>query len=197
MAEKRFDHLWHEAVVVAYGKIQKHARLAGDHVKEVRRNVYRFVAALLQMEKHHQPELARMIESEGKTVTQWMDAHFELIEAMGDMRNRIFSAIEAGVTEKEYVAEAEFAIVRKRVKVHDISKHADGVLAKESPLPAALQDQVAHFRDQYESAKSVNAGLRSKVSKLRIDLGVAVGRVDKLERTIKRLKKDIESVCAA
>ena len=85
----------------------EYAKKAREYVKEFSRSTYRFVAGVAQMQKEFHDEFVQMIENEGKTVTEWMNEHFEVIEAMGETRERILAAIEAGVTEDEYVAQCE------------------------------------------------------------------------------------------
>ena len=188
---KKFDHLWHDAIEVAYAEVQRHGRLAVGHFKELRRNVYRFAAGIAQLQKHWQREMIEMIKSEGRTVQQWMDEHFEIIEAMGETRERIYAAIEAGTTEREYVEQGELAVINKR-RVKNTAVKDDGVIPTPKTAFATDKDKAEHFVDLYQSMVSKYQCTKKELADARRDLGVTMARVRKMERTIERLKKDIE-----
>lgn len=181
-------------MLVAHERANRHARLVGTHVKEFRREMYRFAVAHLAAMKDHNNELVAMIASEGKTVSQWMDAKFELFEEMNDTRERLFSAIEAGVSEREYVAEAHVTVNRKRVAADALTAKDDGVIPQPSSGTMTPEERADEFRDLFESMKSKYQAVRHELRVTRQEFGRAEVRIRRLERTINRLKKDIESL---
>ena len=191
--ENSFDRLWHDTVTVAYGELNRHLRLLGTHVEGIRRQAYRFAKGVLELRKQHINKMVALIKSEGKTLQQWLDDHFAVIEQMGDTRERIAAAIESGVTEAEYVAEGEIAIVRKRLSGHKIKVKDDGVVPQPATTFASTEEKADYFRDLFESMTSKYQAVRAEARTLRSDLYRAVRRVDQLERSLRRVKKDIEA----
>ncbi len=192
---KNFNHLWREAAV-AYEGVKKHARLICMHVAEFRRDAYRFACSYILMEKHHHNELLDMIMSEGKTHTQWMEEHFALIEEMGETRERLFAAIESGVTETEYAKVDGAIIARKRIKVAKLMAKDDGVILQPSGKALTLQEIADEYRDLYESMTSKYQGIRKQLRIAEEELGHTKKRLRMMERTILRLKKDIQKLYA-
>ena len=192
---KNFNHLWREATV-AYDGLTTHGRLICTHVAEFRRNAYRLAQNYLQMEKHHHNELVDMIKSEGKTATQWMDERFALIEEMNETRERLFAAIEAGVTETEYVQEGTIVVTRKRVKAAKLLVKDDGVIPQPSGKAHTPEEIAEEYRDLFESMKSKYQGVRKRLRTTEEELGRTNVRLRKMERTIARLKKDIQNLYA-
>jgi len=193
MTTKRFDPLWRKALE-AYAEVTRHARLTAQHAHGFRRHTYRFAVAVLEMQKHYQNQFVDLIKSEGKTVSQWMDDHFAIIEEMGDTRGRILSAIEAGVTEQEYVGEDHVVIARKRVKASKLVPKDDGVIPQVSSEPMTPEERVKYLLKLHDSMVSKYQGVRHELRITRQELAQAQKRMRKLERTINRLKKDLESL---
>jgi len=190
----RFDHLWHDAVA-AYGQLQKYTRRLGKNVKEVRRYTYRFAVLVKEMTENHHNEFLAMVTGEGANVTQWFNERFELIEAMGDTRERIFQAIAAGVTEREYVTEGEIVLCRKRI---DVTSKPKDVAEPSAPREDAPLDQkLTHALAVVENLRSIKQTLRRDNTQLRKDLAIALRRIDKLERALKRAEKTIDMAIKA
>lgn len=187
----RFDHLWHEALV-AQASLERHARLVGHHVREFRRSAYRFAKAVLDMRTQWPNELRDMVLSEKLDLAAWLDRSFEVIEAMGDTRERIWAAIEAGVTEREYVAQGEIAIVKKRIKVPQEIRD-DGVIPQARPAGKSKEELADHYRDLYESIKSKYQGARDELRRLRHDNAILLRRVEQLERVVARAEKNLQA----
>ena len=189
--ETRFDPLWRNATV-AYGELHKYTRRMQSNVREVRRHAYRFAASVKVMLEYHHNEFLAMIASEGVNLQQWLNSHFELIEAMGDNRERIFQIIESGCTEREYVAEGSVVLGKKR-------------LAANKPIPtvvepppiaesASVEDKLADAVSRLESIRTERKDLRKRVAELETDLAVANRELEQLKRAIKRLEKQVEPI---
>jgi hypothetical protein len=178
-APKNFSHLWREATV-AYEGVKKHGRLTFQHVAEFRRSAYRFARSYLQMEKHHHNELVAMIKSEGKTATEWMEERFGLIEEMNETRERLFAAIESGVTETEYAKVGTIIIAHKRIKAAKLVGKDDGVIPQPSGKATTLQEIAEEYRDLYESMKSKYQGVCKQLRIVEKELGHTTVRVKKM-----------------
>lgn len=192
---KNFSHLWREAAV-AYEGVKKHGRLFCHHVAEFRRDAYRFACSYIQMEKNHHNELLDMITSEGKSHTQWMEEHFALIEEMNETRERLFAAIESGVTEAEYAKAGTVIIGRKRIKAAKLVAKDDGIILKPSGKAETLQEIADEYRDLYESMTSKYQGVCATLRVVEEELGHTKKRLRMMEHTILRLKKDIQKLYA-
>lgn len=190
---QRFDHVWHAAVVVAYERLCTFTRRLGANVKEVRRHAYRFTKGVIAMQKHYQDELIAMIASEGVTVQRWMDDHFEIIEGMGDTRERIFAAVEAGVTEREYVAQGEIVLGRKRIKTGSGKATATDAIPAPSVEPMTAEERAEHFRDLYDSMVSKFQAIRREHREALRHNALLERRVVRLECALKRAEKNIEA----
>lgn len=193
MSTKRFDPLWRKAQE-AYDEVKRHGRLTAKHAEAFRRWTYRFAIAILEMEKHYHNQFADLIKSEGKTVSQWMDDHFAVIEEMGDSRQHIFSLIEAGATEAEYLARDSVVIARKRIKTSKLVPKDDGVIPEPSSELMTPEERVKHLLKLHDSMVSKYQVVRHELRITREELVHTQVRMRKLERTIKRLKKDLESL---
>ena len=191
MSATRIDHLWRKALD-AFKDVERHCRLTVEHAEEFRRASYRFAAAILQMQKDDNEALMQLIKSESKTYSQWMDDHFGLIETMGDTRERICAAIEAGVTEREYMDRDSVVIARKRIKASDIVARDDGVIPEPSTEPMTPEERVKELLRINESLRSKYQAARKRAQIVEQELSLTNKRLRQLERTIKRLKRDLE-----
>lgn len=185
----KFDHLWHDATV-AFGELTKYRRRLALTVQKVRRHTYRFTRDVKLMNEHYHSELLALITSEQTTIQAWMDDHFAMIEQMGDTRERIFMAIDNGVTEAEYVEEGEIMLCRKRVKV---AAPTTEVAEPPAPKPTATpEEKLAHEKAASESLRSTNQTLRRELSQTRRDLAIAMRRIDLLVRDNTRARKALD-----
>lgn len=198
--EKRFDHLWHETVEVAYKALLVHARLTDEHVREYSRNAYRFGKGLLEMHKHHRDELIAMVKSEGKTLTDWEDEHFETIERFKQTRERLLAAIEAGVTEAQWVDRADTRIASKRIRAAEKAIPIAGkeIIPEVRGAASTTDEQVVELEELVDSARGINKGLRVRIRALKKALQVAKqerayaeARLEERELVITRLKNDL------
>lgn len=196
----RFDPLWH-AARVSYEDLYRRHRRAVMGVKELRKQIYRFSVAVLEMDEHYHNELVDMVNGGGKSVSEWMDDHFEIIEAMGEDRRVIFEAIKKGCTENQYIKRGSLIIGDKRLKTQPVTVKNDGVIPKALPEPKSLEEKVEYLRTEFADACKINEGLRKErkhhkeeIVRLTKAFGVAEARIDILEKAIKRLKKALDSV---
>jgi len=185
-----FSHLWHEAIAVVYPSLEKNVKKAKRGVAGVRRDAYRFAKLVRLMIDHHYNALVDQIHTNSQSFRDWMDAHFEIIESMNETRERIFAAIETGVTEEQYVAEGELAIVTRRLK--DKTAHVDDPIVERDTAPMTVEERLAHFKDLCESYKSKWQGERSRRRQLAQDLARVMVRLKKVERDLEKAKKYID-----
>lgn len=191
MNTDRFDPLWAEAHR-AYGDVTKFRRRLANNVAGFRRAAYRFAFAVKHMNEEFHNEFLSMIASEKLNIAQWMNSHFEMIEAMGDTRERIFLAIENGCTEAEYVKEGEIYLARKRVK--------NAATLTEVPVPPPLKEpatvgeKLAKAEETVQALRTNLKKAKRELSQTQKDLAHAVTRIDQLERAVKRTNKTLAQV---
>lgn len=189
-----FNQLWRGAQS-AHGELEKFTRRLAVNVKAVRRWTYRFAKAAKELVESHHNEFLAMIASEQTTVDKWMDAHFELIESMGDTRERIFRAIAEGVTEREYVEQGTIVLARKRIGAPQKRTVADKEPAA-PPASATPEEKLGHANALIESMRSDKQALRRELAQTRRDLAHALDRLTMLERDLKRAKKALDHATA-
>ncbi len=191
----KFDNLWHDALKES-GNLATGTRKLVSGVRAVRRAAYRFAWNIMMMQKHYHNKLLDMIHSEGKSIETWMNENFELIEHMNETRQRIFAAIESGVTEKEYVERGEIVLGQKRVK-------ATRKLLLDTPLPPlpkepkSPEDTIDDLIATVKSYASINQGLKSALRDMTQNFERADRRINMLEKSMKRMKKETDKAILA
>ncbi len=186
-----FNRAWRNAQD-AHGKLARGYRLLSQNMCEVRKHAYRVAKWIKYMNEQHHNEFRDMVMTEGKKITEWIEERFAIIEAMGETRERLWEALDKGITERQYVQMGEVALVRKHVKTpRKIADLAEPAAPKEWATPT---QKLAHERAVNEVLRTNNKIARQDVQELRRDLAVACKRVETLEKALKRTRKALDNM---
>lgn len=192
----KFDVLWRESIE-ADALIAKSYRRLAHNVADVRRGAYRKARTVVLMRENYHNELLDMIRSEGKTIDQWMDEGFELIEHMNETRENIMAAFKSGVTEREYVERGEIVLAtRKPVRIKT-EQLANTPIPPEPTKPMTLEERLDYQVSVSESLRSRCKGLSGTVRELKQANARLERRIEMLERALKRAHKTIEPALTA
>ena len=192
----QFNQLWHD-VVVAHGKVQTYCRRLRFNIRNVRRWTYRFARGALDLNEHHHNKLLAMVTGHGLNITTWLDQHFEIIESMGDTREALFAAIKAGVTEREYVNNGQFAMIDRRAKAAPPQSTVEDLEPEPAAEPQAPEARAVYYKDLYTRALEDLKTLRRELNQARRDAAAQRQTIVRLERTIARIRRDLDAVTRA
>lgn len=190
IGDERLDHLYQ-------GMLDDHAACIAQHysaqkaMRMFRRHAYRFAVKFLKIERHWHNDFVDLLHAKGKSITEWLDTHFEVIEATGEKRTDLFAAIEEGMAEREYVRSGRMWLIdrnKEKLKVRcetidavDVAaivaeKRTDGERVvyfgarydAEHALRMQLQRQLAIVEKELKRTKAV---LQAMEKKLRAVIG--------------------------
>lgn len=174
-----FNKLWHDAIT--FNAIMcKHASGIVNGVRMFRINSYRFAKTVLALRKLHHNEFLNMVTSSGMTIDQWMDDKFGPIEEMGGSRKDLLKSIEEGMSEKEYIAQGSFWLIRKRNIKVPVGKKAS---MENTPMPAPTLT----VEEQRDEAFAIAEALR-------VELRESKARSRQLEQDLAKLMREHEQV---
>jgi len=179
-----FDELFAKALE-EHARMVRCANAVGRNLRMFRRSAYRFTRYVLEMEQLDHNRLVDLVHTEGKTVPEWMDDHYAVLEQnFGEGRDHIFEALKQGVSESDYAEQGPMGIIWRRHKIRSEAAAADiEITAAFESIP--IEERLSLVVAQLEAAKS-------ELRCLRRDLRDAIGEIEKLRRIDQRKNRDIE-----
>jgi predicted site-specific integrase-resolvase len=189
---EKFDTLWHE-VVVSGDKMVTLANGVRRNVRAFRRRAHRFTVAYLKLEQQHHNRLLQQVKSTHKSVEDWLDDHYAMVEEMGDRRQQLMAAVEAGVSETKYAEQGEVWLIAKR------SKAKIRVPATTAAAPADVdskkltpEDVIEHLTARCASLSSELQGLKHDYAEMKRDMARVLRENERQVKAINRAERLLE-----
>lgn len=168
--------------------LRKEADLSIKHLREMRKAAYRVAASWLEMIKRDQNQLLALIASENKNMDEYLSDALAPFEAMaGETRRELFAAIEAGISEREFVAAGAtvyLADLRPRSRQSGKGRKVATPVPDEPAESLPLREQNAQWKARAQAQAMEIGELKKAVHDLRRDLGEA-------QRIVARLKSQV------
>ena len=184
----RFDKVWH-LVITNHDKLVAHANGIQRRVRLFRRAAYRFASNLLLIQKYYHNEFLDQAKSCDLDIDKWMDEYFEPIEAMGETRQRLLAAIEAGMSEAEYVEQGAVWLVRKHLRSPDKTVRAPDATPKVDVDRLSSEEKLDYLTAHCDSLTSQIQGLKAENRQLRRDLAIATQENERMRKRIAKAER--------
>lgn len=183
--DTRFDHLIFEALKQK-SLMVKFGNSITRSLRHFRRAAYRATEAIMQLQEGHHNDLLRFVQTEGKSIDEWIDEVYVILETnFNEDRRNIFQAIRDGVTERQYVARgAIWATTKAKPKQTGTSTLLDAVpsMADVPSLNISDQEKISLLQAKVEE-------LASQLRKTRDELKAALADCVLKQRIIIQLER--------
>lgn len=150
--ETNINKLWREAIRV-HAACVMHLNGTMRMARLFRRDAYRWTVLVIEMQEVDFQRFKDLAESEGKPLDEWLDAHYEIIEQMGEHRKDLRAAIKAGMTEKQYVAQGPAWMAKRRSKAQSQPAR---VVSRQETETMSDKERLAYVMAENKSLVAVN-----------------------------------------
>ncbi|MCO6436509.1 MAG: hypothetical protein J5J06_05430 [Phycisphaerae bacterium] len=177
----RFDHLL-ASCLKHHAEVVRYANGVRTSLQRHRRAAYRFARDLIEIQQHHYNDFVRWVLTEGVDLDGWMDKYFDPIEQLGGDRRSLLSAVQNGMSEKEYVKLGVFAVAGSRKKAPSIAR-VDIDAEQPSTVPDETPEQRAErFQTLYEAARTEIRQIRKDFNELKTEVEIWRKTAEKVQR---------------
>lgn len=182
--ETRADHVWHDTLK-ALNNLTAHVSGLRKGERMARGAAYDFAVGVIALQEKHHNFLLDMLGSLKKTLDEWLDEGFGLVEQLGEDRRVLMGHIKDGMTRREFAHAGRLWVSPKeRQKREGVARDIvvpEGKLEPEEEieaLRAALKAARATIRDQGREIATLHGRLE------RAERAMA-----RIERTVKQTEK--------
>lgn len=188
--EKRFDHLWKEALE-SHARLSMKCQSATNFLRQARKEAFRFTLYVMTMRREFPNDFLDQVSSlkdeAGKhmTVDQWLDDKYAALTAIGETQRDIERAINEGVTEKQYVIEGRLWKAKKEeTRLLDAERAVVGM--RPPPSTMTEHERLHYVQQQLDEARRTVVEQGKLIRLLRQEVERVKGVLASLERRIKR-----------